>query len=253
MPARRRPKPSLQASLGASATGFGRFEHTEAGLVRVVFWDFDGTLAWRSGLWRSSLITALDEVAPGHGVTADQVRPGLQGGFPWHRHHQPHPHLDTSARWWNDLTPVLTAAYERAGVPAAVAAAAVTRIPRVYTDPQHWTVFPDTRPALTRLRAAGWRNVILSNHVPELPGLVTALGMADLVDDVITSAGTGYEKPHPQMYAAALAAAGHPDQAWMVGDNPVADVAGAVAAGLPAILVRAGTDLHSAAATILAG
>jgi putative hydrolase of the HAD superfamily len=66
----------------------------------VVFWDFDGTLAYREGLWRACLVTALDEVAPGHGVTGDAIRPGLQDGFPWHRPAEPHEHLSTAGLWW---------------------------------------------------------------------------------------------------------------------------------------------------------
>jgi putative hydrolase of the HAD superfamily len=102
--------------------------------------------------------------------------------------------------------------------------------------------------------------VILSNHVPELPALVRDLGLAGLVDDVIGSAETGFEKPNPRMYAKGLARAGHPRTAWMVGDNPVADVEGARAAGLPAILVRQkpgsvvkGVDLASAVRKIISG
>jgi putative hydrolase of the HAD superfamily len=101
-----------------------------------------------------------------------------------------------------------------------------------------WELFDDTVPALTELRAAGWRHAILSNHVPELPGLIGALGLSGLVDVVLTSAITGYEKPHPEAFALAFEASGQPEQAWMVGDNPIADVEGAQAAGIPAILVR---------------
>jgi putative hydrolase of the HAD superfamily len=55
---------------------------------------------------------------------------------------------------------------------------------------------------------------------------------------VLNSAVTGFEKPHPRAFALALASAGQPAVAWMIGDNPVADVGGAVATGLGAILVR---------------
>ena len=65
------------------------------GEVGVVFWDSDGTMAWREGMWRSALIQALDEVCAGHRVAPEVMRPGLVDGFPWHRAHQPHHHLDT--------------------------------------------------------------------------------------------------------------------------------------------------------------
>jgi putative hydrolase of the HAD superfamily len=93
--------------------------------------------------------------------------------------------------------------------------------------------------------------VILSNHVPELEGIVEALGLSNVIDAVVNSARTGYEKPHPEAYAAGRAAAGDPDELWMVGDNHVADVAGAEAAGIRAILVRGdGTTLEQAAEQI---
>jgi hypothetical protein len=45
-------------------------------------------------------------------------------------------------------------------------------------------------------------------------------------------------KPHPDAFRMALRAAGAPRAVWMVGDNPIADVRGAEAMGIPAILVR---------------
>jgi putative hydrolase of the HAD superfamily len=62
-------------------------------------------------------------------------------------------------------------------------------------------------------------------------------------DALVAAARTGYEKPHPEAYAAGRAAAGDPDELWMVGDNPVADVAGAEAANIPAILVHTGDGI----------
>jgi putative hydrolase of the HAD superfamily len=90
--------------------------------------------------------------------------------------------------------------------------------------------------------------VILSNHVPELEAIISGLGIRDRFAAVITSALIGYEKPHPEAFRIALAKAGHPETVWMVGDNPRADVAGAEAAGIPAILVRhEGKARHRAA------
>ncbi len=225
----------------------------------VVLWDFDGTLAWRSGMWRAALITALDRVSDGHGLGGEELRSGLQNGFPWHRPDDVHLHLDTAQAWWAALHPMLVHAYEQAGVDHDLAVAAATRVPEAYVDPSYWTVFDDTRPVLTRLREAGWRHVVLSNHVPELPNLVHDLGLDDLIADVITSAVTGYEKPHPQMFTDAIHRVGSPERVWMVGDSPTADIAGAERAGISALLVRTspapgipGRDLHWAADLILA-
>jgi putative hydrolase of the HAD superfamily len=206
--------------------------------TRVVFWDFEGTLAARPGLWRQCLVDVLDEMLPGHGVTPDDVAPGLRSRFPWHDWRRAHPELSHPDAWWDALGPVLTGAYAGAGLTPDDAARAAARVRTCYTDPAFWTVYTDVPPALELLRRAGWRHVIVSNHVPELPELVLRLLPAGLFDVVLTSAATGYEKPHPRMYEVALAAAGRPSAAWMVGDNPEADVRGAEACAIPAILVR---------------
>ena len=85
------------------------------------------------------------------------------------------------------------------------------------------------------------------------------LGLDALVDVVWSSAVTGYDKPHPEAFRRALAELGWPSTVWMVGDNPRADVDGAEAVGIPAILIRRdgpakrrAPDAESAAAMILA-
>jgi FMN phosphatase YigB (HAD superfamily) len=217
----------------------------------TVFWDFDGTLARRRGGWTGCLREALNEVSPGHTITSERLRPGLSSGFPWHDWQRPHRELDTSQRWWEALRPTLVAAYRRVGIPAATAQTAADLVPGRYSDPARWQVFADVAPALDHAATAGWRNVVVSNHVPELPELIDRLALGRSLAGVVTSARTGYEKPHPEMYRAALAAAGNPPIVWMVGDNRAADVDGARSAGLSALLVRApGAPVVDAAAAV---
>ena len=219
----------------------------------AILWDFDGTLARREGMWAGCLVEVLDAEDPGHGLQREDFRPALRHGFPWHRPEVPHPELDTPDAWWAPVEALLAAAYAGNGYDGD-RAAALARLARArYPDPAHaWSLFDDTLPVLEGLRAAGFRHVVLSNHVPELDALVAALGLGGLVDEVVNSAVTGYEKPHAEAFAAGRRAAGDPETLWMVGDNPVADVEGAEAAGIPAILVRgaSGTTLADAAARI---
>ena len=65
-------------------------------------------------------------------------------------------------------------------------------------------IFDDTLPALDLLAEEGWNQVILSNHIPELPYLVAALGLSRYFTAIHTSGTTGFEKPHPRAYAAVL-------------------------------------------------
>ena len=88
-----------------------------------------------------------------------------------------------------------------------------------YIDPAGYVVYDDSVPTLRELGRRGWRHFILSNHVPELPDIVAALGLRPFVEEVITSARVDYEKPNPAIFRLALDMAGDPAEAWMVGDN----------------------------------
>lgn len=209
---------------------------------RLVLWDFDGTLAFREGLWSGCVMEVLDAHRPGHRISVDDVREGLSKSFPWHRPHERHPHPGDIERWWDAMEARIADALARAGVERGDCGT-LARATRVrFIDPTvGWRCFEDTVPALTLTARAGWTNAIVSNHVPELADLVAGLGLASHVDRVFTSALVGWEKPNARFFEHVLAGYGELEQAWMVGDNPVADVAGAEAVGLRAILVRTQT------------
>lgn len=57
-----------------------------------------------------------------------------------------------------------------------------------------------------------WRQLILSNHVPELVAIVEGLGIDCYFETVLRSGVTGYEKPHPASFAGALEIAGDPSR-----------------------------------------
>jgi putative hydrolase of the HAD superfamily len=207
-------------------------------LTRAVIWDFDETLARRSGGWRQMLVDALDLESPGHDITAADVEPGLRHGFPWHDWERPHPELSDPDCWWANLRPTLQRALEHAGAGRSVADAAASRARSEYVRLDRWSLFPDTVAALERLGRDGWRQAILSNHCPELPDLVAGLGIGGYFDVILTSASIGFEKPHPEAYACALRNLGRPRTVWMVGDSPEVDIAGARRCGIPGVLVR---------------
>jgi putative hydrolase of the HAD superfamily len=220
----------------------------------IVLWDFDGTLAERPGMWRGCLLEVLREHEPGLDAEADAFIPALRSRFPWHSPDVPHPELCKDEAWWAHVLPLLTEAYEAVGVGPERARELAALGRARYIDPSvGWRLFDDTVPALTRLAGLGWRHTVLSNHVPELAQIVAGLGLDRYVDAVVCSAVTGYEKPHPEAFAQALRLRRNGEAVWMVGDNEAADIDGARAAGLPAILVRGdGMGLLDAADTIVA-
>lgn len=207
---------------------------------KAIFWDFDGTLARRAGgtSFGACMVETLDEHEPHHRVDVAALQPFVRSGFPWHTPEVAHLHLSTATTWWEHVEPLLVRGFEGVGFTPARARTLGRMARERYVDTRHWELFTDTTPTLSTLRDLGWRHLILSNHVPELKAIVAELGLASFFEAVINSADTGYEKPHPEAFVIARRAAQEPPVVWMVGDNPTADIAGAEAVGIPAILVR---------------
>ncbi len=212
----------------------------------VIFWDFDYTLGFRGVLdeneerhpWGHCVLELLDLEEPGHGASLKTIRPYLHDCFPWHRPEEPHPHLSDGDAWWKNVEPNFARAFEAAGLRSERAFELAARFRHQFVDVSAWSLYPDTLSVLKQLSHAGWRHAIVSNHVPELGQILGGLGLDAFVEHVVCSALTGYEKPHPESFRNALHLTGDPDLVWMVGDNPVADVRGAEAVGIPAIQVR---------------
>ena len=108
--------------------------------------------------------------------------------------------------------------------------------------------FPDAAPALAELRELGLKLVCVSNWDVSLPEVLARCGLDGALDGVVTSAQVGVRKPNPAIFAPALELAGcAPGEALYVGDTPAEDLAGASAAGIPALLIDrgGGADIDS--------
>ncbi|WP_291056939.1 HAD family hydrolase [Herbiconiux sp.] len=101
--------------------------------------------------------------------------------------------------------------------------------------------YPGVQQRLVDLKARGSALVIVTNGVVRQQSRKLAqTGLDELADACLISEAVGAKKPDPQIFAEALAAiprrsgdaAPAPSDAWMIGDHPVADIAGARAAGL---------------------
>ena len=205
-------------------------------MAPVMLWDFDGTLASRRQGW-SATIAELARQA-GHALSTEQVRPHLAGRFPWEQPADDHRAYAEPEAWWHRMTTGIAGAYRACGLSDPLARDLAGQFRHAYLDISQWQLFPDTIPALEALSGLGWIHVVCSNHVPELPALVESLGLRSHLARVVSSALVGWEKPNPVIYRAALAGLARPEQAWMVGDNYEADVAGPQKLGIRAILVR---------------
>lgn len=89
-----------------------------------------------------------------------------------------------------------------------------------------------------RARARGMKVAVISNWDHHLRPLLTGLGVSAWIDLLVVSAEEGLEKPDTTMFERACARLGVAlSEAVHVGDDPVADLAGAQAAGCAALLI----------------
>ncbi|MEV7601357.1 HAD family hydrolase [Kitasatospora sp. NPDC089797] len=100
-------------------------------------------------------------------------------------------------------------------------------------------LYPDVRPALARLQAAGMWVGIAGNQNAAVSGLLRDLGLP--ADAIATSGEWGLSKPSPAFFERVKEwAPGAPHEIAYVGDHPANDVAPAQAAGLRAAHLRRG-------------
>jgi putative hydrolase of the HAD superfamily len=206
--------------------------------IRAVVYDFHRTLAIPPGgtIWRRALHDALDGL--GASADADELGRVLNASFPWETPLERRPHgAPEVARAF--FTGLLADAAVAGGVaPAQARQAAATAYATIILPGSH-VPYPETLAVLAEVDALGVRQLVLSNHVWELPDICHAHGMLPPLSAVLTSARLGVEKPHPEAYAAAIAAAGcAPGEILFVGDTYEADVAGPERAGMQALLIR---------------
>ena len=98
--------------------------------------------------------------------------------------------------------------------------------------------YPDAAPALRMLRSRGVSIVVVSNWDHSLHERLAETGLKPLVHGAVASAEVGHAKPERAIFEHALRLAGvDAASAVHAGDAPEEDVAGALAAGLRAVLV----------------
>jgi len=206
--------------------------------LRAVFLDFQDTLArFRDGAWNSAYGLYV-EAAREHGIEIAPDAVVLPSDEAWADYQTPegpaHPDYSGDAEAFSHVRiTVHQRRLAKAGITGDAAVAIGRRIDELEGDSERYVLFDDVVPALERVRDAGARVAIVSNHIWRLGDIVAELGLAPYVDHVINSARVGYRKPHPAIYRAALEAAGVPAlETVKVGDSVGHDVRGAERAGL---------------------
>ena len=150
------------------------------------------------------------DTAKAHGVdsaiTTAKIRPHILTGFRWHDPHREYDGGIVADAWWDELVPLFTQAFVAAcNFTEEQARTSRAEVRMQYLRPDAWRAYSDSRRALDALSSAGYRHILLTNHVPELLGLLEHVNLTNLFERVFNSARTGYEKPHPKAYTNVLA------------------------------------------------
>jgi putative hydrolase of the HAD superfamily len=107
-----------------------------------------------------------------------------------------------------------------------------------FRDGRGWRLFPETMEVLEELRRLRYRLGVISNFDSRVYSVMESLKILSFFDSITISSETGYAKPHPGIFEAAIRVAGVPaNRILFIGDNLTDDVQAGAAAGLHTILV----------------
>lgn len=120
---------------------------------------------------------------------------------------------------------------------------ALHRLVEAFNEPiRSWPqAYPDTKPSLHRLRALGVKLAVITNAPWDTPGRMLysdleGSRLAHLFETFVASGDVPWRKPNPEfMWAAARSLACPPERCLVVGDNLMADIGGARAAGMRSV------------------
>jgi putative hydrolase of the HAD superfamily len=205
-------------------------------MIRAVLFDAGGTLI----RVRGSVGAVYAGVAAGHGVEvdADEIEARFRAAFaqmpPLCFPAEADAELPQLERnWWKQLVRDVFA-----GVDVPDFDAYFNELFDYFADPQSWELYGDVRSALEALEGRGVRMGVVSNFDFRLQRILEGKGIAPFFDAIVLSARSGYAKPDPLIFRAAVEKlAASTSEALHVGDSEEEDVRGAEAAGLRALLV----------------
>jgi putative hydrolase of the HAD superfamily len=203
--------------------------------LRAVFLDIGDTVMRPNPSWEHVYAMAFEEF--GVHVDIDELHTalraayhhggwGMEGGF--------EPTEETS---FQRTVAIDAAAIAELGL-EPMPEAFYRRLSELFMVTSHWHIFPDAYPVLQALQERGLTVGAVSNWVWNLPELLHALDLVQHFDFIAASARIGFEKPHPRIFEWALREADvDPAAVIHVGDHLDADVEGARAVGIEAVLI----------------
>lgn len=205
--------------------------------LRTVFFDLGDTLMYVHPDVPSVYLQACADL--GLAVTPDAMSAALHAG---ERHYRAalrsgrtfESSLPEARAFWQEYNQLILA---ELGVGGDTATMARTLAERFWSPPS-WRVFPEVHEVLGALRDAGLRLAVISNFTDALIAVCRTHVLDGYFDCLVASTVTGSQKPDVSIFREALRRTGaDPESSVHIGDNYVADVLGARAAGIDGVLV----------------
>ena len=141
----------------------------------------------------------------------------------------------TEARaFWQEYNQLILGELGAAGDTASMALLLAER----FWSPPAWRVFPEVHDVLGALRDAGLQLAVISNFTDSLTAVCRSHVLDGYFDCLVASTVSGSQKPDVSIFREALRrTGGDPGASLHVGDNYVADILGARAAGIDGVLL----------------
>ena len=204
--------------------------------IRTVLFDVGGTLL----RVRPSVGTVYARAARDHGFEVSVVELDRNFRAAWRRsvergHSRGHSCSDEILR--EEWSTVVRETFKES-VPAEKMPALFDDLYNRFASATVWELAPRVRSHLEHLRAAGIRLGVLSNWDSRLRSMLDDLDLGDAFDFLVISYDVGVEKPHPDIFQAALARAGSsPAETLLVGDSYETDIEAASRSGLATLWI----------------
>jgi putative hydrolase of the HAD superfamily len=206
-------------------------------LPRAIFFDMDDTLLDGVTAMTASWEGVCHDYAPRLGCEAEALRVAI-------RKHAAEFWKDEAAvgHWRVNLdearTIVVTNALTAEGWDCAFAREIAHDYARRHSECLQ--PFDDAEETLTGLREAGYKLAMITNgHGVPQRAKIDRHGLARHMDAIVIEGEFGKGKPEREVFEHALAATGaQSHEAWHIGDNLYADVAGAQSAGIHAVWIH---------------
>ena len=202
---------------------------------KVLFWDFDGTLSYPNKSFTTALPQALSRY--GYEISSSKIDIFMADFYSWQTPEIDYPER-TNALWWDTHFRKIQRFCLENHIPNEKIGGICKTFREILIDVSNYKLYDDALDTLETCIRMGYKNYLITNNYPEIVDNIKKLGIASCFTEFIVSSHIGFEKPRAVFFWYAKCRACEPKKAYVIGDNPIADIQGGKAAGFPTIAVH---------------